>query len=205
MIKKILIIVVLLLCTGCTIYNIDTMSYDEIINTIAINDDVYNTNSKGYRYYLPQGFTVTGTDFNQTLLNNQDKYYLFVDAVSYYNNVKIECESKSTYYYKEFFIDNKSGYVNILNEEEYFYMEIMYNYAIIEVRVKEEDIKTALVSSMQVLSSIKYNHNTIERLIEDNLFESKIVKYEIFGPDEKDTTNYLELYGAESENTEMEE
>ncbi|MEG1015362.1 MAG: hypothetical protein RR228_00455 [Bacilli bacterium] len=198
MLKKIILVILTIICSGCTIKNLDNMDYDSIISSSLNNSTlIHNTNNKGYRYYLPRGFSIKEIDdFNNILINNQDKYYLYVDAVSYYNKTKIECKNiKESLYYKTFNINNKDGYLNILQNNGYFFVEMMYNYAIIEVKVKEKDIKSCLVSCSNVLSSIQYNYLSIENIIKDDLVETKITKYEFNKPKEEESNkDFLQVY-----------
>lgn len=49
--KKFLLLMVLLLCIGCT--RINNNNYDVIVNDVIENsNNIYNTNSLGYKYYL---------------------------------------------------------------------------------------------------------------------------------------------------------
>ena len=87
MYKKIgILIISIFLLFGCKSTNINKLTLQEIINT-SIKEDVkdYNVNSKGYRYYLPNEFSVVkDEDYIQELLSKNNKYYLNVDIVSYY-------------------------------------------------------------------------------------------------------------------------
>ena len=51
MYKKIIIVLCLLLFTGCTnTYYINNLSYEEILNNATIeNNNLHNTNNKGYK------------------------------------------------------------------------------------------------------------------------------------------------------------
>ena len=68
MIKKILIIFIcLFLSVGCST-DINSMSLEEIINTtIKEKSTLYNTNNKGYRYYLPRNQNVVSDlEYNES-------------------------------------------------------------------------------------------------------------------------------------------
>ena len=47
-------------------------------------------------------------------------------------------------------------------------IEIIYNYAKIEVMVDKDMIKNALANSISILNSIKYNDEVIEQLLNDD-------------------------------------
>ena len=84
--KKILIIIVLLLASGCTAVRIDTANIDNITNVVLSKDNkLYNRIGKGYKYYKPRGVSYIDTnELNDILYSNGNKYYLYIDAVSYY-------------------------------------------------------------------------------------------------------------------------
>ncbi len=189
--------------TGCTqTYYLNNMSIEDIINiNIASESDLHNVNNKGYKYNLPAGFSIySDQDYNQVLLSENNKYYLNIDIVSYYykNNITTEYEYDDYMYYT-FENNNKNGYLRITKNNDYFFVELCYNYAIIEVEVKEEDLKYAVSRGMLILNSIKYNNLVITKFIEDNNIENSETLYKIPEPENKtDSKNILE-YIDESE------
>ncbi len=194
MYKKIILIICLFFLTGCSMYYINNKSIEDIINlTIESNNDLYNTNNKGYRYYLPMGFNIfSDEDYNQILTSNSNKYYMYVDIVSYYFKNNIESERElNDYMYYSFDNEDKSGYIKVTKDNDYFFVELYYNYAIIEVEVKEDDLRYAISRSISILSSIKYNDIIIEKIIGDNDIESSETKYEIPSPKDKSDDNIL--------------
>jgi riboflavin synthase len=172
------------------------MSLEDIINiNIASENDLYNVNNKGYKYNLPAGFSVySDQDYNQILLSHNNKYYLNIDIVGYYykNNMTTESEYDDYKYYT-FENNNKNGYLRITENNGYFFVELCYNYAIIEVEVKEDELKYAVSRSILILNSIKYNDLVITKFIEDNDMESSETIYNIPEPENKtDSKNILE-------------
>lgn len=194
MYKKIILIICLFFLTGCSMYYINNKSIEDIINlTIESNNDLYNTNNKGYRYYLPMGFNIfSDEDYNQILTSNSNKYYMYVDIVSYYYKNNLESERElNDYMYYSFDNEDKSGYIKVTKDNDYFFVELYYNYAIIEVEVKEDDLRYAISRSISILGSIKYNDIIIEKIIGDNDIESSETKYEIPSPKDKSDDNIL--------------
>lgn len=194
MYKKIILIICLFFLTGCSMYYINNKSIEDIINlTIESNNDLYNTNNKGYRYYLPMGFNIfSDEDYNQILTSNSNKYYMYVDIVSYYYKNNLESERElNDYMYYSFDNEDKSGYIKVTKDNDYFFVELYYNYAIIEVEVKEDDLRYAISRSISILCSIKYNDIIIEKIIGDNDIESSETKYEIPSPKDKSDDNIL--------------
>ncbi len=85
--KIILISLLLFILTGCT--SVQKMSLESIIQKeTETNVTLYNKYHHGYKYYLPIGLEVIdNSDYNEVLMDENYKYYLYVDAVSQYNKV----------------------------------------------------------------------------------------------------------------------
>lgn len=201
MIKKIIIIFCMLLLVGCT-QNINTLSLEEIVNSsIETKANLYNVNAKGYKYYLPTEFTLyKDDDFVQELLSHNTKYYLNVDIVSFYYKNDINSEHEfDDYEYFTFEKDDKKGYLKIRKNNDYFFVELCYNYAIIEVEVNEDELRYAVSRGISILKSIKYNELVIEKYINDNDLESSETVYKIPEPKNKDESKNILKYIEEYE------
>lgn len=204
MYKKITIIICLLFLTACTkqTYYINNLSYEDIIN-VSINDNgkTTNTNNKGYKYYLPTGFIVSKDNgYNQELLSDDNtRYYLNIDIVSYYYKNKMKTSHDlNDYKYYEFENNNKSGYLKITQNNDTFFVELCYNYAIIEVEVKESNIRYAISRGIIILNSIEYNDLIIQKYIGNNDIDNAETVYKIPEPKDKDSSkNILENMGEE--------
>ena len=199
MLKKIILIAGLFLITGCTSVGINTLSIDSAISNVLNQDnELYNTYEVGYRFYKPRNFNLLKSDENNyEYINNGKKYYLYVDILAYYNKVNNQYSlDKDAYYTQEFNYDGKYGFINIIEKDDYFYLKIMYNYAIIEVKVKEDEIIESVIYSSILLSSINYNDNVIAHLVQNNLIGTNEKNFELEGPKEKEETylDYLEDY-----------
>lgn len=198
--KKILLIVCLtFILSGCTMNQINNAPIDALASYALSGDNtIYNTNEKGYRYYLPRGFKVKSksNNNNSILINENKEFYLYVDTVGYFNKVALDYSDKnSSYYYLPINNNGKLGYINITQKNDKFLLEIMYNYAIIEVMVKNEDISSSVIDGLVILSSIKYNDLVIKNLIDEEIANSGAVEeYKIFGPKDKKDSNFLEIY-----------
>ena len=206
MYKKVLIIICMFLLFGCTGKNIDSLSLEEIINnTIKTESKLYNTNNKGYKYYLPTEFTVSNdNDFVQELSSRNSKYYLNVDVVSYYYKKNIQSEHDyDDFKYYAFDNKDKNGYLRIRKNSDYFFVELCYNYAIIEVVVEEDDLRYAISRGITILNSIKYNDLVIEKYITDNDLDSSETVYKLPEPknknESKNILEYIEEYEKESD------
>ena len=184
---------VLLLC-GCS--KINDKNYDELINSVvASNYKMENTYRTGYKYYTPTNMDILNTlDYNETLADDNYKYYFYVDVVSYYNRV-IESfnEDEKAVYSKSINYEDKYGYIEINKWKNGKYLlEIMYNYAKIEVIVDEENIKSAITNAMVVLSSVKYNNNILESIVGENVLTAKEIEFNIFET-KKNESNFLKV------------
>ena len=77
-------------------------------------------------------------------------------------------------------------------ENEKYLVEIVYNYAKIEVIVEEEDLNSTVTEAIIVLASIEYNDSFLSGLSEESLLSYKEEFVDIFNKDTtKDTTNFL--------------
>ena len=101
--KVFLLLVSLVLLSGCTITRMDTKTYDEVIDKVlSLNIKLSNKVGKGYKYYAPRGVVrVDANTYNDVLKRDSTTYYLYVDVVSYYYKTKFSYKnSKNDYYFK---------------------------------------------------------------------------------------------------------
>ena len=192
--KKVLLIIGLIfLITGCT--NVNDLTYEEIIQNFGTNSSRTNTYRTGYRYYLPRGMQVNdSTLFNEILEDGKNTYYLYVDAVSYLNQVEYEYEvNQASLYSTAISNEDKFGYVEInLRENDKYLVEIMYNYAKIEVIVDEANINEVMLSAISILKSIVYNDSVITNLLEDDVLNYAEEELDIFN-NNSNNDNYIEV------------
>ena len=123
--------------------------------------------------------------------------YFYVDVISYYNKVVKKYEvNKNAYYSKEINNDDKFGYIEINRyDNDYFLLEIMYNYAKIEVIIDEKRINEVIGNAMIILSSIKYNDEVINNLMGDNVLDYKEIDFDIFKTNKEDNNILEEITG----------
>jgi len=198
--KKILIIIMLLLTTGCTVVRIDTSNIDNIKNVILSKDNkLYNRVGKGYKYYKPRGVSYIDTnELNDILYSDGNYYYLYIDAVSYYYKQDIKYKEKDTYYSKK--IDGeKKGYLQISKKDNKYHIEFMYNYAKIEALVNKEDINKVVLDATYILSTVKFNDNIIKLMLDDDYFTNKEEQYDEFKIKEEEINNNFLQYNDEEE------
>ena len=201
--KRFILIAIVLLASGCTNINKNLTSKDDIdknFNTLQAtitdsNYEVYNNYRTGYKYYTPKGLYVRGgSEYNEIINSRKYSYHLYVDVISFYNRVisKYEEDSKALYS-KQINNKDKFGYVEVneLKNDRYL-LEIMYNYAKIEVIVDKSDLEVAFANSMIILSSVKYNNDILTNLVGENVLTSKEIEFNIFET-KKTESNFLEV------------
>lgn len=195
--KIILFLTFLLVLTGCSAVRIDTKSIDNILNVILTkNNKLFNQVGQGYKYYLPGGVTyISSDDLNDILYCNGTYYYLYVDAISYYYNNKISYEEKPDLYYSKFISDKDGfkyqGYLQIEEKNDLYYLEFFYNYAKIEAVVPKDKINDTVLNASYILSTIKYNYNVVELMLQDDYFINKTGKFNNYNS--KDNSEKFQL------------
>ena len=202
--KIILALFGLILVCGCT--NINNSSIDELVEErMNVNSNIDNEYRTGYKYYLPKGLNIiTQSDYNEKINSDRYTYYLYVDIVSYYNKVKQDYKPNNKAYYSKALEHNKKyGYLEINPVNDKYLVEIMYNYAKIEVIVKKEDLKITIVNAMSILNSIKYNNNIIKNVMGENVLHNKETEMNIFETKKTESNfiHYEEIYGQYEEET----
>ena len=200
--------IVILIFISCFLYgchDINKGSYEEIIN-FSLKNEAYklkNHTSEGYSYYLPKGLKIK-EDNKTNLVIQKDKnyYYLYLDLISYHNKIKEEYKIQDDSFYSQTIKNgDKFGYSEInLKEKNKYLIEIMYNYAKIEVIVEKRDINEALSYSMALLSSVAYNDVIIENLIGENILNYNELEFNIFET-VKNSSNLIEFDGNNTHET----
>lgn len=194
--KKILAFLLILFVSGCTIVRIDTTNIDTIVNVVLSKDNtLYNRIGKGYKYYVPRGVSYIDTDdLNDKLYSNGNYYYLYVDVISYNNNVKFEYKEKEDIYYsRKISLEDgfeSSGYLEITNKNNLYYVKFVYNYARIETIVDKENLNDAILNSAYILSTIQFNSDVINLMLDEEYFTNKEEKYEVFAKSETTVNNF---------------
>lgn len=185
--KKLLIILLGLILTGCSIVRIDTSNVDNILKVILTKDNtLFNQVGEGYKYYLPGGVTYIDSDsFNDILYSNGVYYYLYIDSVDYYYNLVTNYKEDSSIYYSKSLSTNEgykySGYLEIKEKDNNLYLiEFVYNHAKIEALVNKKDINDTVLNASYILSTIKYNYDITKLMLEEDYFTNKTGKYNSF-------------------------
>jgi len=138
--KIILLLVLIVMVTGCTVEKLDDSNIDNLIDTVlSKNVSLSNTYLKGYKYYIPRGMhLLEKKEYNSVIKSGEYRFYLYVDVVSYYNNTGLEYEEKSSFYSRKLSYNGKTGYIEITEEQDKYFIEMMYNYSKIEAYVAKK-------------------------------------------------------------------
>jgi len=215
--KKILLILSLVtLITGCSMVKIENQSYQEIIDTIFVSGkELRNVSLEGYSYYLPKGVMLKkNSSCNSVLYYNHKKMYLYVDLVSYYHKVDNTYEvNNNSYTSLKIDKNDRKGYLEINKVDDYYFVEFMYNYAKVEAKVLEKDLKETVTVIAYILNSVQYNDTVLNTLIGENSLDYGEEVFNIFKPKREDGTflDYDELYqyddstNSDEDNIELDE
>lgn len=189
--KIIIIISLILLLSGCQ--NINKSSISDVVENSIKSNNLANQYRQGYKYYLPRGLTVeSNLEYNEKLSSRNNNYYLYIDFVSYHNKKKSEYEVNNTLYHSQKIEHGDNfGYLEIKELENKLYVEMMYNYAKIEIVTNKEYLNEVVYKMSVLLSSIKYNDVIIEKKLKNELSSYRDVPYNIFKPKEN-PTNFLD-------------
>ncbi len=204
----IIMVLVLILLTGCSVVRIDTSNIDNILNVVLTkNNKLYNQTGQGYKYYLPGGVTYIGSDdLNDILYSNGTYYYLYIDIVNYSYKSKIDYKEDNNMYYSRFIspeLNDKFkyyGYLEITENDNMYYVKFVYNYAKIEVQTTKESLNNVILNSSYILSTIKYNDDIINLMLDEDYFTNKTGKYNNYSTD-----GNSEKFKLEKENEMVEE
>lgn len=198
--KIILILTLVILFTGCEVKNITDKDINDVIDKTLKNDiQLANNNFKGYKYYIPRGFSLQNKkDDNHVLLSNGEYYYLYVDIISYFHKKNIDTTfDKNLYFSKKISYNDIDGYIKIDGpKKDIYYIEVVYNYSKIEAYVNKNNLEYALKNSLKILGSIKYNDVILDTMIGEKTlsYEEKI--YNMFESKREDGNflDYIEEY-----------
>lgn len=204
--KKILLpLFIILLLTGCTKIDRSTTNYNEMVNSILVNENhSVNTASLGYKYYIPMGVDLTyDSDLNKEFKVGNTKFVLYVDIISYFykNNLNYDESNKNVYYYSKI----NDGYVYIVENEDNYYLKLIYNYAKVESYVEKDELLDVIVYSTIILNSITYNDTLISNVIEQGVSFGGEISYDIGKPENSESkfSQYLQEYVQDTSEDEV--
>lgn len=190
-----MLMIIILLLSGCSIVYINKQSIDEIVDSIlSEKTKLKSVSLEGYSYYLPQGVNLKNNNFlNSTLYYNHKKMYLYVDLISYYHKVKNTYTENSNYYSRKIDINNKSGYLEITELEHEYFVEFMYNYSKIEAYVDKDELNKTLTVMAYILRSVKFKDSVLDSLIGKSSVNYKEQQFNIYKSNGNDNGNFLDI------------
>ena len=203
--KKIIVLlsIVVLFLSGCSVNLLDSTNLGNNIKILLSEDlNLYNVFFDGYKYYVPKGLQIVNKDeYNAIFLDrNANKYYLYIDVISYYHKTEnTYMIDDNIHYSNRLDYNGKTGYINIEEIDEKFYVQFMFNYAKMEAYVSKKDLTTVVNNMCYILGTIKFNDKVLESLVGDNVLSYQEEDFTLFEEDSS-KENLLEVVGENSSN-----
>ena len=192
--KKIVVLLsaIMLLMTGCSVTKLDSSDLGKNVKILlSEKSSLYNVFYDGYKYYLPKsvGF-VTKDDYNAVLKDSVgNKYYLYVDAIGYYNKIENTYKvNNKSHYSKKLDYNKKTGYIQIDEVDSSYYIQFVYNYAKLEALVDKKDLTSTVSNMCYILRSVKFNDKILDSLIGENTLDYKEENYSLFDSNSSNET-----------------
>ncbi len=184
--KKIIVLlsIVLLSITGCSIKKLDNKQFDKNVDTLLSEKvSISNVDFEGYKYYLPDGLKfLNKEEYNAVFRDRfENKYYLYVDVIGYYHDtLNTYEENTDAYFSKKLAYNGKSGYLEINEVDDKYFIEYVFHYGKIEALVDKDSLVNVINNSSYVLRSIQYNDEILESLVGDNILSYAEENFSLF-------------------------
>lgn len=205
--KKVIITLLfsMLLVSGCSIIKVSNDSITDIFDTVLyVENDLSNTYMNGYKFYLPQGVNVVDkSDYNIKVKDNNAVYYLYIDTIAYYYKTdNLYTVNNDCFYSEKIKHNDISGYVDVKEIGDKYFIVLMYNYAKIEAYVDKDDFENTFTNMCYILSTIKFNDEIIKEYVGVNSTVVQEEEFDIFSSKhEKDNfITYEKEYGTYKDN-----
>ncbi len=181
----VLLCVIMLLMTGCTVTTLSNVDIGSNIKTLLTEKtQFYNVYFEGYKYYVPKGLKILKKDdYNATFIDRYgNKYFLYVDAISYFHKVKNTYkENDKSHYSRKLSYNKKDGYIQIDKQEDgNFLVNFMFNYVKMEAYVPEDELLSVVNNMCYILRSVKFNKVILESLIGENALNYQEENFSLF-------------------------
>ena len=192
--KRIVVLLsaIMLLMTGCSVTKLDSNDLGKNVKILlSEKSSLYNVFYDGYKYYLPKGVGfVTKDDYNAVLKDSVgNKYYLYVDAIGYYNKIENTYKvNNKSHYFKKLDYNKKTGYIQIDEVDSSYYIQFVYNYAKLEALVDKKDLTSTVSNMCYILRSVKFNDKILDSLIGENTLDYKEENYSLFDSNSSNET-----------------
>jgi hypothetical protein len=162
---------------------------------------------EGYSLYLPRGVTVIDkTDYNLKIKDNNYYYYLYIDTIAYHYKVENSFKENNKHFFSRKFMNNgKSGYIDSVEKDDYYFVVARYNYAKIESFVEKDDFANSIISMCSLLSSIKYNDKVIDGYVGNKTMILQEERFNIFDShiENDNFLKYESEYGTYKESSDI--
>lgn len=184
--KKIIVLlsIVLLSVTGCSIIRLDDEDIDKNIDALLSEKvSISNVHFEGYKYYLPMGLKFLNKEEYNAVFKDRFEvnYYLYVDVIGYYHKVlNTYEENDDAYYSKRLDYGDKNGYLEINEVDDKYFVEYVYHYGKIEALINKEDLVRVINNISYVLRSIQYNDEVLDSLVGDNILNYTEETFSLF-------------------------
>ena len=200
----ILLSISVLFITGCSIKKLDNDNIENNIDTLmSVKVSMYNEFYEGYKYYLPKALRFVDKDeYNAVLMDfHNNRYYLYVDAISYYHKISNNYEESSeSYLSKRLDYGKKTGYIQIDEVDSNYLVQFVFHYAKMEAYVPKDEIVDVVSNMCCVLRSVKFHDAILDSLIGENILDYKEEDFSLFKADSS-KENFLDV--VEREETEL--
>ena len=183
----------LLLVSGCSIQQLSNTDFEENISMILSQDtNLSNVNFDGYEYYVPSGMRfVNKDDYNAVLQDRySNRYYLYVDAIGYYHKTENTYkEDKDAFYSKKLKYNKKDGFIEINEEDNNYYIEMVFDYCKMEAYISKEYLVPVINNMSYILRSVQFHDKVLESLIGENVLDYKEENFNIFESNADDSND----------------
>lgn len=192
-----LLFAIALLMTGCTVTTLSNVDIGSNIKVILTdNAKLYNVYFDGYKYYVPKGLQFLNKDqYNAIFIDNLgNKYYLYIDAISYFHKIENTYEeNKVSYYSRKLDFNKKTGFIQVDKQDNGKYLiNFMFNYAKMEACVNEDDLVKVIDNMAYVLRSIDFNDKILESLIGENILSYQEENFSLFDTKSSSKETFLD-------------
>jgi len=178
--------------TGCSVVKLSDSDIGKNIDTMLSKKvKLYNVFYEGYKYYLPKGLSfIDKEDYNAILKDKENNlYYLYVDAISYYHKAENDYVANNDSYYSERLeYAKKDGYIQIDEVDSKYFIQFVYHYAKMEAYVEKKDLVDVVTRMCSLLRTVKFNDVVLDSLIGENVLDYKEEDYTLFKADSSKET-----------------
>jgi len=183
----VLLSIVTLFVTGCSVTKLDSSDIGKNMKSLLTKKvKIYNVYYDGYKYYLPKGMSfVDKEEYNAILKDgNNNVYYMYVDAISYYHKVKNDYEiNDKSHYSRRLEYNKKDGYIQIDEVDKKYFIQFVFNYSKFEAYVDKKDLVSVINNMCSILRTVKFNDAVLDSLIGENALDYKEEDYTLFKAD----------------------